>query len=244
MMAKLMLAFKAEILLGARLALRHRTYQVAILFALVVFLLGAIHDLTKPVGTDRDGAVLLVSGILAVIAGSRPLAPGAALASVRHVAAEWWLIPFGRLVGTLLALSPLMIAIVLLFGTSASDSVRVGFVATLYASAVAATMFAMVPVTGTTVGAVLASSAVLVGSIQPSAADVSLWAWPVVRELSMVLWNVLPMPWRAHRLLNDGSAMNALPIVFWLLCGALMAGGITCAYRLGRQPSCKVDAAC
>jgi hypothetical protein len=98
------MALKAEAILALRLASRHRAPRVALLLAVgaIIFVLAR----PKPPPPSQTEAVLqLIAGSLSAVAASRPLAAGPARASARWVVGSQWLVPVGRAIGVLLAVS-------------------------------------------------------------------------------------------------------------------------------------------
>lgn len=214
------LRLKAEVAFGMQLVLRHRAPRfVAFLVALVVLLVR--HGGGSPERLSRT--LLLAAGTLAVAGASRVFAPGSALAAARRVAEPWWLAPCGRLAGVLLVvLAGTAAAAAVLYAEDVGAALTVLAVCLLFAAAVAALTAALTPLVGASSATALGVVPVWFGSASPESVGRLLAMWPHAVRPVVVLWNVLPLGWRALALLAEPHAASALLLGAWLavgLCG-------------------------
>lgn len=226
------LRLKAEIAFGVQLVVRHRAPRfVALLLVLVVLLVR--HGGTSPEHVRRT--LLLVAGTLAVAGASRAFTPGAALAAARRVAGPIWLAPCGRLAGVLL---------VVFAGTAAAAAVlyaeEVGagsvalVVSLLFAAAVGALTAALTPIVGASSAAALGFLPAWFGSVSPDAVARLLRTWPHAVRPVVVLWHILPLPWRALEFLGDPHPAPLLLLAGWLAVGLVgVAWAVERPSRLG-----------
>ncbi len=233
-MKGLLLAAKAEVVMGVHLVMRHRTPRLAGLLVLVVVLSAVLRD---PAGSVRGPSNLLfVCGTLAAVAGSRLLAPGAALAAAYRVAAPWPLVPAARLVGALLVVMPVVAVTTMAVGPSLGGGEVSGTVvvsAGVYTGAIASVVLAATPVTGSSVAAACGLLMAWLGGLRPSAIHFALESVPFVERPMVYLWNALPLNWRAARWIEDGATGDGFVLVAWLLLGVCAAGWIMpSVYRL------------
>jgi hypothetical protein len=216
------LAFKAEIVLGLQLVLRHRAPRVALLLAatlVVLILAGSTRESTLSM---RQQTIVLIAGVLATVAGSRVLVMGAPLSSVRSTASPWLLAPTGRLVAVVLFTSvPVLAAALIAIGARGSvlSAIRVAAQATLFATAVAGPVMALTPLAGASAAAGLGLLAVLFGAVPPSEISAGLASWPSLRNLAVLGWNALPLPWRASRWLVGGGVADPALLGCWTVLG-------------------------
>ncbi|NIN09930.1 MAG: hypothetical protein GTN62_00805 [Gemmatimonadales bacterium] len=233
------LAAKAEVVLGMLLTVRHRAVRLAGLLCVVVIGLG-VFDEGEPELARQYQTVLLVGGSLAAVGGSRLFAPGAALAALRRSAGPWWLAPVGRLVGVLLVVWPLVgIGTGALAGPSADwqTATRLGLIAGLHAAAVAALTLALAPALGATAAGTLGLSAAWLGGIPPSGVLELFGGWSYVQRPAVLLWNVLPLNWRAARWFRAGTVEDLLVLGGWVVLGVMLAAwSAGCVYR-GERPA-------
>lgn len=218
------LASKAELVLGMLLVVRHRTMRLSGVLALLGMTLAMFADASTRPGLARH-TVLLLGGSLGAVAGSRLLAPGAALAAAWRCGSPWWLPAMGRLAGVaLLAVPTVGVAAAALTGTTSSwhGAIQLGFIAWVYTVAVAATALASSPFLGASVSGALGLLAVWFGGIPPSAMSELLTQWPYVQRLSVLLWNVLPLGWRARRWLELAETGDALLLATWIVLGVAL----------------------
>jgi len=235
-MRGLLLAAKAEAVLGAHLVMRHRTARLAALLVLVVVLATVFRN-PEAQGTERGPSnLVLVCGTLAAVAGSRLTAPGAALSAAYRVAARWWLVPCGRLVGALLVVLPVVGVTAIAVGPSQGHGVEetsVLVASCLYTGAVASTVMAATPVAGSSTAATIGLLMAFLGGLRPSAVHLALEAVPFIQRPLVLLWNVMPLSWRAVRWIEDGISVDGLVLGGWLLAGLCAAGWIMpTMYRL------------
>lgn len=230
------LAFKSEVVLAAQLVMRHRAPRLAALLALLVVCLALLRS---DGGGGSARTVLLIGGVVVAVGGSRPLAPGPALAGAYRVAAPGWLVPLGRLVGTLIVTLP-VIAVGAVGLSHLAPDVPTGQLAvavTVYCSAVASLMLAVTPVVGSSLAAVLGFSAAWVGIAPPTVIHAALQKWPAVQGPSVLVWNVMPFGWRAVRWMRDGNHADLVLLLAWSCLGlAVAAWAVSAAYRAQRPP--------
>jgi hypothetical protein len=216
------LTLRAEIVLGGLLVARHRTFRLAVALVLVLVVVA---------GSARGDAantptVLVTAGTLGAIAGARLLAPGAALASVLRTGAGWWVAPVGRLTGSALLLVPVVGAGVLALVWPAEGwgmAARCGVLAWGYGITWAACTLALSPILGAGPTGALGILAVWLGGIPPSAMHSLLGGSAYLQRPTVLLWNALPLGWRAERALA-GSITDCAVLGAWLLLGGVMAG--------------------
>ena len=238
-MIAVLLAVKAEIVLGALLVIRHRTPRLAALLVLAVvassFLAGG-----GPGGPGHSQwLVFFGAGSLAAVSASRLLAPGAALAAGYRVAASWWLVPTARLVGSLLVTLPFVAGAALLLGQpvgaglGASELVAV---TGLYSATLAALVLALTPALGASAAAAIGFVTAWFGMLPPSAVSNAFERWPIVQRALVLAWNSLPLGWRAMRWLEGGTHSDGVVLFGWLLVGiATAAWAITWVLRSRNQ---------
>lgn len=220
------LRLKAEIVMGGLLVGRDRAFRLSLILVLALLLMAGF----AAAGTASSHTLLVAAGTLGAVAGARLLAPGPALESVRRAAAAWWMPPVGRLAGSALFLAPVVGAAVLALGLPAEHwvgTVRRGVLAWGYGMTWAACSLALAPILGASPAAALGVLAVWLGGMPPSAVHELLRGAAVLQGPVVLLWNVLPLGWRAHRALA-GSGMDAAVLGTWVLLGigiAAWAGG-------------------
>jgi hypothetical protein len=235
-MRRLLLAAKAEVVLGAHLVMRHRTPRLAALLLLVVVLSTILRSPATDVTERGSWNLMLVCGTLAAVAGSRVMAPGAALSAAYHVAAQWWLVPGGRLAGALLVALPIVGVTAVAVGPSqghGGEATSVLLASCLYTGAVASTVMAATPVTGSSAAATIGLLMAWFGGLRPSAVYLTLEAVPFIQRPLVFLWNVMPLNWRAVRWIEHGISADGLVLGSWLLAGLCAAGWVMpTMYRL------------
>src|SRR5574341_1299701 len=216
------LALKAEVLLGLHLVTRHRALRLAAVLGLALVAGAAV----SRSGHTSPRSVLLVGSTVAVVGASRLLARGPALAAARMVAARWWVVPVGRLVGALCAVVPSVLGVAaLMVGPHGETGLwRIAWVTGGYAVALIACTMALAPNLGASPAATLACFAVWLGGVPPSAVSGVLGPWPLVQRCAIWLWNLLPLPWRALRWLAGGPATAPLLLMAWAAIGITLAG--------------------
>lgn len=233
-----LLVAKAEVVLGVLLAVRHRTVRLVLLLALVAITLAALSEARG--SGDMERTVLVAGAMVAAVAASRPYAPGAALFSARCAAGRWWLAPVGRLTGVwLVALAVILLGTVLLSdGPGASAALRLAFAAALYAAALGAATLGVTPFVGATGAGSIGIMAAWFGPFPPSAVALLFDDLPYVQRPLVLLWNVLPLDWRASRWLRAGTGEDVLLLLAWVVGGILLAAwGAAQYYRRERPPA-------
>jgi hypothetical protein len=230
------LAFKSEVVLAAQLVTRHRAPRLAALLAVIIV---ALSRLGGEAASSGQRTLLLISGIVASVAGSRLLTPGAALACAYRVAAPWWLVPAGRLVGALIVTLPVVAVGCLVTAPSSPIPLEVGLGLVGYHAAVTAATLAVTPVLGGSAAAVLGFLAVWLGMASPAVVQGALDGWPVLQGPVVLLWNTLPLSWRAARWMQRGGEIDILFLLAWAVAGvAVAAWTARVAHRSRRQSQC------
>lgn len=237
------LALKSEIVLAAQLVARHRAPRLTMLLAAAVVTFLVIQGHAAACGGSNLAAVLLICGVFGSVAGSRPLAPGAALASAYRAAASWWLVPTGRLGGVLLLTLPVVaVASVVLCAdalTAWSVSLVVGL--TVYPASLASLVLAASPLIGASAAATLGFVTAWFGMASPAAVTALLQKWPVLQGAATLVWTWLPMGWRVERWIRGGSVADIVLPAVWLVLGiAAAAWSIPAAYRSHRPPQAAI----
>lgn len=223
-MSAVALAGKAELVLGMLLIVRHRTVRLTAAVAVTAVALGVVSNAAERPGLAQQ-TVLLVGGSLGAVAGSRLLAPGAALAAAWRSASPWWLPPCGRLIGAALLLAPAVgVASAALVAPARgwATALELGFGAWAYATAITATALAASPVLGASASGALALLAVWFGGIPPSAMHDLFSGWVYLQRPIVMLWNTLPLGWRASRWLSQAEIADALLLGGWILLGIVL----------------------
>lgn len=232
------LKLKAEAVLAVQLVSRHRATRLAVL--LVLLLIAAVAAGEGASAAGRIRIVLVAAGTLGAVAGSRLLAPGGALAAARMSAADWWLAPLGRLLGAACAVVPVvLVAVVVLVSPHAPRTAHPGVaaVAAVYAASVLATTAALAPAWGASAAAALGFFAAWFGLLRPSDVYDLSAAVPFFQRPLVLGWNVLPLPWRAARWIEDGNASDALMLFAWIVLGVVTAAwSASRFYRAERTP--------
>lgn len=212
--------------LAVLLALRHRTVRLAAALAAVVLLLAALRRATDSVG-GSEATALVVAGSLGAVAASRLLGSRTALGALRNAAAPWWLPPGARLAGVALLLVPVVgVATAALVGSGGDSDgpIRFGGVVWVASTACAAGTLALSPFLGASVSGSLGLLAVWFGGIPPSAMHNLFSGWTVVQRPVVLLWNTLPLGWRATRWLQQGEAADGLMLGVWIVAGIVIGG--------------------
>ncbi|GBD31343.1 hypothetical protein HRbin33_00295 [bacterium HR33] len=218
----MLLRLKAEIVLAVQLVSRHRAVRLA---ATLLLLMTVAIASSAPAGGRVGGAqgvILLMAGMVAAVAGSRLLAPGGALTALRMAAARWWIAPAGRILGAGIVVYPLvLVPIVVLIAPRASAPVILMAIATaaLYTACVIACVAALTPATGASAAAALGFFAAWIGQTPPSGIQSLTASVPALQGPLVLLWNVLPFPWRANRWFVQGTPEDAAVLFFWTALG-------------------------
>ena len=224
-MAHLSLAAKAEMVLGMLLTARHRSVRLAATLSVAIVALGVSGGAAR----NPEASVyltLIVAGSLAAVAGSRLMAPGAALSAARYAARQWWLPPAGRLVGTAVLLVPIVaVCAAVLLGPHADWKAvtRLGVIAWAYATATTALVQAASPFLGASPAGAAVLLLVWTGGVPPSVWQELLQGWPLLQRPLVIGWNVLPTAWRAHRGWAGGYASDVAVLAGWVVIGTLVA---------------------
>lgn len=232
------LKLKAEAVLAVQLVSRHRATRLAVL--LVLLLIAAVAAGEAASAGGRIRVVLVAAGTLGAVAGSRLLAPGGALAAARMSAADWWLAPTGRLLGAVCIVAPVgFVGVVALLAPRAplTAHLATGAVTGVYALAVLATTAALAPAWGASAAAALGFFGAWLGPVPPSDVYALFAPVPLLQHPLVLGWNVLPLPWRAARWIEDGTAGDGLLLIGWIALGILAATWSTSRYyRAERDP--------
>jgi hypothetical protein len=235
----LLIAAKAEVVLGALLVIRHRTPRLAALLTLVVVVSSLMVGGGSRGLEQSQWVVFVVTGSLVAVSASRLLAPGPAMAAGYRVAASWWLVPSARLIGALFVTLPLVACAALVLGQPSGagfGAIKVIAVTGVYAAALAALVLALTPAVGASAGAAIGFVAAWFGMLPPSAISHAFERWPIVQRVLVVAWNSLPLGWRATRLLESGTYGDGMLLLGWLLVGvATAAWAVTWVLRSRNQ---------
>lgn len=225
MRVSILLAAKAEIVLGALLVMRHRVVRVVAVLALVTVLVSSVQYRDPIPLTDHlSGTTFIIAGALAAVAGSRALAPGPALAASRHVAAQWWLIPYGRLAGTLLLLLPAVnvAAFCLRAGTAGSSATLMAV--TVYSTSIAALVLSIAPAIGGSAASLAGLFTVLLGSISNLGIEPAVVDRSFLSAVFHASTKIFPTPVMAANLVGAQGVVELLVLVGWVGGGVLAAG--------------------
>lgn len=233
-MTRFAMPAKAEVVFAALVTTRHRTVRLALVLAAAVALLATAG------GTDRSDAttVVVVAASLGAVAGSRLLAPGPALEAARRAAGAWWLHPAGRLAGVATLILPLALGMAVLIAGPASggaSTARLALAAAATALALTGLTMALAPLSGATGAATVGLVLAWFGGVPPSGMAALFDAWPWVARPVVLIWNALPLGWRAARWLSRGGLADPLLAAGWIagsIAIALWATGRW--YRLDR----------
>ncbi len=240
-MAAMILATKAEAVLASQLVLRHRTPRLTGFLVLVVAALWFVRSREGAAVLPDARTVLLIAGTLGAVAASRLVAPGGALTCAYRVAGQWWMVPVGRTIGSLLVTLPLVGVAVLVLGAPASSLsglCTLAMAALAYTAVTTSCVLACTPLLGSSIAATLGLVATWLGSLPPSAVHVALAKWPVVQGPVVLLWNLLPLNWRAARLFAQPGYSDSMVLLIWLLLGVGSAAwAIGAAHRAHRPPA-------
>lgn len=222
----MLLAVKAEIVMGALLVLRHRAVRLVAVLALATVLVSSVQDQGPMPRTDHmSGTIFIVAGWLAAVAGSRALAPGPALAASRHVAAQWWLIPYGRLAGTLVLLLPAVnVAALCLRAGGSADSFATLLAVTVYSTSIAALVLAIAPALGGSAASLAGIFIVLLGSIGHFGIEPALVDRSFLAAILHTSSRIFPTPAMAANLVAAHGVVDLLVLMGWVGGGVLAAG--------------------
>lgn len=217
------MALKAEVLLAIQLITRHRAPRLVLLLvaSLVFVFLSGGPEAADVAGRQRS--LLLISGSLGAVAGSRLLARGGPLGSARFVATSSIVPALGRLAGSLLLTGPVLFAVSLTLLPGGALLAQTMTAALLLGAVSSAVTMALAPAVGASSAATLGFVAALFGSTPPSAVAVLLESLPPARTLAVILWNTLPLSWRPARWLAGGPALDPWFLAAWLLAAVWLA---------------------
>lgn len=224
-MTDVSLPAKAEVVLGMLLPARHRSVRLATTLAVAIVALGVSGGAAR--NPDASSYLtLIVAGSLAAVAGSRLMAPGAALSAARHAACRWWLPPAGRLVGMAVLLAPTVaVCAAVLLGPHADWTAvtRLSLIAWMYATATAALVQAASPFLGASAAGAAVLLLVWTSGVPPSVWQEVLQGLPYLQRPLVVGWNLLPTAWRAHRGWTGGYGSDVAVLASWVVIGTLVA---------------------
>ncbi len=213
------------------LVARHRAGRLVALLAVTVLGIAILDRGSGAAGSHH--VLFLVGGSLAAVAGSRLLAPGAALLGARRVAGPWWVTPAGRLAGAMvLALPILALGAGGILGSPGGPLpiLRLGAAAALQAAALGALVAGLAPLTGATAAGTLGLGAAWLGSVPPSGVAELLGGWEYAQRPAVLLWNGLPLAWRAARWYEGAFSGDLLVLAGWVVVGVALA-----AWAVGRS---------
>ncbi len=219
------LAFKAEVVLASLLVVRHRAPRFALLLAAGILAILVLDDSPDAFLVRRNG-LALVAGLLAAVSAARVLARGGALASVRGLPSHPYVSPAGRLTAVVVfVVFPLAAASVLLVASrwGVVQAGQVLICASLPAVALASILMALTPLTGATTATVSGILASVLGGIPPADMASALASWPLIRDLALAAWEILPLAWRAGQWFDHGGLWHPLVLSAWIVAGAAMA---------------------
>ena len=222
-------------ILGTLLVVRHRSVRLVSMLAGIVLLLGMLGPEVGVAPTPHW--LFLIFGSLIAVAGARLLAPGAALTSARRVAGPWWLAPGGRLLGALILLAPFL-SLGAVAGTSGGDAagaLRLAGITLLFAAALGGLALALAPLLGATAAGSFSLVGAWLGGIGPSDVHTLLAGWSYVQRPAVLLWNTLPLAWRAERLYWEGATGDLLVLVAWIPVAFALAAWAVAGGWMGRQ---------
>lgn len=211
-------------ILGTLLVVRHRSVRLVSMLAGIVLLLGMLGPGAGVAPTPQW--LFLICGTVVAVAGARLLAPGAALASARRVAATWWLAPGGRLFGALILLAPFLALGAVIAGAPRSDvsgALRMAGIALLYAAALGGLALALAPLLGATAAAFLGLVGAWLGGVGPSDMYALLAGWSYLQRPLVLFWNTLPLAWRAERWYREGATDDLLVLAVWIPVAVALA---------------------
>lgn len=227
MNGSVLLGAKAEMVMGFLLLVRHRSVRLAGVLAAAVVLLSVVSKTGRTSGEHLVDTMLVLTGTLAAVAGSRLLAPGGALAASRQAAAHCWMAPLGRLAGAFILVLPVVCIVAFSLCTAEHNPLRLTLVTALYAGAVASGVMALAPAIGATAASAAAFVVVWVGAVPASDLRALLESWPLLHRAIVGTWNVLPLHWRAVQLLDTGNAVDGLILIGWVVFGVAAASWVS-----------------
>jgi hypothetical protein len=121
-------------------------------------------------------------------------------------------------------------------GLHAPAGPPVALAAAVFAAALGALVLALSPVVGASAAATLGFLAAFLGGVPPSTVADMLAPWSVFQKAAVVLWNVLPLPWRVTRWLG-GSPGHGVVLLAWIVLGGGAAAlALARTHRLDAVP--------
>lgn len=217
-----LMALKAEIVLAVQLVSRHRAFRLAALLVLVLTV--ALASGGPASASGRHGLILAMAGMLSCVAGSRLLAPGGALTALRMAGCSWWLAPVGRVLGAWIVVYAfaLVPGVVLVAPhSSVPGALQAALTVAVYVASVIACTAALTPVVGASAAAAVGFFAAWMGNIPPSAVPALVQGVPALQGPLVLLWNLLPLPWRAGSWFVQGKASDGGVLLAWCVLAVL-----------------------
>lgn len=204
------LAFKAEVVLGFLLVSRHRAPRAIAVLGIVLAL--AVGAAPRP-APESHVAWLSIAGVVAAVLCSRLLARGATLESVRQAVVDPKLAVTGRFLGGMLLVVPLVVGVGLVIGKGGgpgdfAEAVR-------YAVAIGAVTACVTAVAGASGAAIGGLTVVLVGAALASG------RYPGVDPRIELLWNALPIS------MTSTWGDSVVPFVVWLVLCLWLGAAVT-----------------
>ncbi len=227
---------KAEVVLAVQLATRHRTVRLVSVLGVIVLVAGWL-DRAEAAGTVAS-SVFLVPGAVAVVAASRVLAPGAAVASAERAANAWWVAPLGRLVGVALITAAAAAATVVTLVDAQAAPMWLLLVVCGQCVALAGIVMIVSPVWGASAGGASGLLFTLLGPLPPSSVAALLPDGSAMERVGVFLWNSLPLAWRGMRAIEAGLARDTMLLAVWIGVAILGAGwaAVPSAFWADRGP--------
>jgi len=149
----------------------------------------------------------------------------------RQVAALFWLVPFGRLTGALLVVLPVVTVAAFSVGPAEPGPFQLSLAAAVYAAAIASGVLALAPATGGSAAAAAGFVAAWVGAVPPLEVRTMFENWPFLQRALDLIWHMLPLQWRAARLLDTINWIDVLVLSGWIVIGVALAGWVTTPVR-------------
>jgi hypothetical protein len=220
------LALKAEVVLAWQLTTRHRAPRIALLmFFLLIGLLVVEH--AQPTGPGRRDSVLIMAGVLSSVGSSRLLSRGAALESVKRIAAPGWLPLIGRLCGMLLfAVLPVAGAVTVTAGDSGKIICQLVMLAT-YIGALGSWVMVLTPLFGASGAAGAGLMVSLVGRLTPEDVSSLFSQTPTLARMVASAWSVFPLAWHVSQSLQSEATNAWFLFASWTALGLAMAAWIS-----------------
>jgi hypothetical protein len=95
---------------------------------------------------------------------------------------------------------------------------------------------AITPVVGASSAAVLGFLTAWFGIATPSTMQALLEKWPVFQGPAVLLWNTLPLHWRAASWIRDGCGIDILVLGVWTVAGMVGAAWTVAATHRSHRP--------